>query len=169
MYCIFIVVLDNKYNALCMVCHKTLRNTSVDTLKTHRNICLFTSIPIPPKSSSPQSISNLMVSNNASKRKRIFINTSDSSDSEQIDTPNENKLKETPLTISQIGSILSAQNDTLTFVPATCSTPNKANINDNSKYSDDYDIDNTIKVSTDSSDSTPTTSKKSIEFNFKEK
>jgi len=110
-----------------------------------------------------------MVSNNASKRKRIFINTSDSSDSEQIDTPNENKLKETPLTISQIGSILSAQNDTLTFVPATCSTPNKANINDNSKYSDDYDIDNTIKVSTDSSDSTPTTSKKSIEFNFKEK
>lgn len=149
-----------------MVCHKTLRNTSVDRLKTHRNICLLTSIPIPPKSSSPQSISNLMVSNNASKRKRIFINTSDSSDSEQIDTPNENKLKETPLTISQIGSILSAQNDTLTFVPATCSTPNKANINDNPKYSDDYDTDNTIEVSTDS---TPTTSKKSIEFNFKEK
>ncbi|KAE9530079.1 hypothetical protein AGLY_011541 [Aphis glycines] len=90
-------IIDNKYNALCMICHKTLRNTSVDRLKTHRNICLFTSISIPPKSSSPQSISNLMVSNNASKRKKIFINTSDSSDSEQIDTqdtPNENKLKE---------------------------------------------------------------------------
>ncbi|KAL4084400.1 hypothetical protein QTP88_028223 [Uroleucon formosanum] len=98
-------IIDNKYNALCMVCHKTLRKTSVDRLKTQRNICLFTSIPIPTKSSSPESISNLMVSNNASKRKRIFINTSDSSDSEQIDTPNENKLKETPLTISQIGSV----------------------------------------------------------------
>jgi len=130
-----------------MVCDKTLRNTSVDRLKTHRNICLFTSSP--PKPSSPHSnISLTDFEKNVSKRKRIYINTSDSSDSElseQIDTQ---------LTVSLIGDTLSAQNDS--FVPPTCS-----------KYINDNSEDNHIDITTE--ESTPSTSKSTLNSTSKNK
>ncbi|KAF0709531.1 Uncharacterized protein FWK35_00029943, partial [Aphis craccivora] len=74
----------NKFNALCLICQKVLKNTSAERLKSHRNMCLYCDGSNKTKSSSltnsESSITHLKADRN--ERKKIKGNSFDSQEFE---------------------------------------------------------------------------------------
>eukprot|EP00102_Acyrthosiphon_pisum_P013165 XP_008182630.2 PREDICTED: uncharacterized protein LOC100570070 isoform X2 [Acyrthosiphon pisum] len=76
--------IGNKFNALCLICQKVLKNTSAERLKSHRNMCLYCDGSNKTKSSSltssESSITHLKADRN--ERKKIKGNSFDSQEFE---------------------------------------------------------------------------------------
>lgn len=55
----FILILGNKYNALCMVCNTIVKNKSYYGMLSHRNVCIFYSTSAKPSTPSNQLTVNM--------------------------------------------------------------------------------------------------------------